>query len=116
MTTQGDSRMRLYGNILHATGSLPTVSDILDLSINNMENAHKFLSSVLGIFDIKGVGKASITRFVDRFDICKYFPGYLRNKEIWKKLKGLNLDYRQFSNVIMGKTDVINGIEYYRSH
>jgi hypothetical protein len=116
MTTQCDSRMKLYGNILHATGSLSDVNNLLDLSIENMENVRKHPSSILGIFDNSGMGQGSITRFVDRFDICKYFPGYVRNQEIWQMLKGLNLNNRQFSNVIMGKTDVINGIEYYRSH
>jgi len=113
---QGNNRMKLYGNILRALGSLSDVNDMLDLSIENMENVHKHLSSVLGIFDIRGMGTSSITRFVDIFDICKYFPGYIRNQEIWQMLKGLNLNNRQFSNVIMGKTDVIKGIEYYWSN
>ena len=110
---QSDSRMKSYRNILYAVGDLPEINDILDLSVDNISSSSKHFLSILGIFDVKGIGPGSITRFVDTFDICKYFPGYMRNQEIWQQLKGLSLDHRQFSNVIMGKTDVIKGIEYY---
>ena len=68
----------------------------------------------MGIFDSYGNNHYnSITKFIDRFDICKYFPGYLRNKEIWDKLRRQNLNSRQFDNVITGKTDVTRGIDHY---
>jgi hypothetical protein len=110
---QSDSRMKSYRNIIYAIGDLPGINNILDLSVDNVSTSRKHFLSILGIFANSGMGQGSITRFVDIFDICKYFPGYIRNYEIWQKLKGLNLDHRQFSNVIMGKTDVIKGIEYY---
>lgn len=54
-------------------------------------------------------------KFADKFDICKYFPGYVRNKQILDKLKGYNLNARQFDNMITGKNDVIKGLDYYLS-
>lgn len=62
---------------------------------------------------MKGLSNNIITKFIDRFDICRYFPGYLRNKDTWNKLKGYNLNGRQFDNVVTRKNDVVNGIDYY---
>ena len=89
---QNNERSKLYGNILHAIGNLSDINQLLYRNTNKNRSivAHiKIKAKYLGIFDTYGNNQNnSITKFVDRFDICKYFPGYL-NKEIWDKLKGI---------------------------
>lgn len=108
-----NSRENLYGHVLKAIGDLPSINDVLNCRPNdkhyNRQGSH---AKTLGVFDIKGVNNATI-KFVDRFDICKYFPAYLRNKETWDKLRGRSLNSRQFYNVTTGKSDVIRGIDYF---
>lgn len=97
---QKDKRTKLYGYILNAMSNLPAINDILGLE--NYEYHAKPPAIKLGIYDIDGLYGSSntITRFVDRFNICQYFPGYLRNKEMWDKLKGHSLNPRQFERII----------------
>lgn len=111
---QNDERAKLYGYVLHAIGSLPIINQLLNRECNKdgQYSGIRF-AKILGIFNTEGHSKKVITEFIDRFDICKYFPGYLRNKEIWNKLKGHNLNTRQFGNIVEGKSDVIKGIDYY---
>lgn len=113
---QTDERAKLYGTILQAMGGFSKINQILCRNIYKDISTYtgsKYLAKILGILDIRGYTHSSTTKFIDRFDICKYFPGYLRNKEIWDKLRERNLNGRQFDNVITGKTDVIKGIDYY---
>lgn len=110
LTKHEHNRYRLYGSILGGIGYLPSINDILRLKYR--DRFGKYFGSVLGIFSIKGYGKTSVIRFVDEFNVCQYFPGYMRNKEAWNKLKGLSLNSRQFYNVSAGKNDVLRGIEY----
>ncbi len=108
-----NSRENLYGHVLKAIGDLPSINDVLSCRPNKKHyNRQGSLAKILGIFDIKGINNATI-KFVDRFDICKYFPAYLRSKDIWSKLRGRVLNSRQFHNVTTGKSDVVNGIDYY---
>lgn len=108
---QKDDRWKLYGNILDAIGNLPAINDILWLKNYNCDNRHtKYHASLLGIFDIEGVTKNAITRFVDRTNICQYFPGYMRNKEKWDYLKESNmkLNSRQFDAIVTGKANPLD--------
>ena len=65
MARQSDNRMKSYRNILYAVGDLPEINDILDLSVDNISSSSKHFLSILGIFDVKGIGPGSITRFVN---------------------------------------------------
>lgn len=112
---QKDKRIKLYGSVLHATGRLPSINNLLDMNTNNhnqyMEG--KWDASFIGIFDLYGDSHSATARFVDRFNVCKYFPGYLRNKDIWDKLRGINLTSRQLENIVARKIDINKGIDYY---
>lgn len=98
LSKQNGDREKLYSYILRAMGDLLTIDDILGLKDN--QSKAKFLASIMGIFDVKGGGTRSITTFVDRPNICQYFPSYPKNRETWKKLKGHSLNPRQFDNII----------------
>lgn len=114
LVAQVDERPQLYGRILTAIGSLHIINSVLDRKPNRRTSSGKYHAKILGIFDTRGGGRDNIlTKFVDRFHVCKYFPGYMRNKGIWNKLNGRNLNWRQFANVITGKNDVICGIDHY---
>jgi len=109
----GDERSKLYGQILYALDDLSRINNILCRKIDpsTYKDFRKYTAKILGIFDISGKGSYSIVKFIDKFDICKYFPGYLRNREIWEKSRRFGLNTRQFENVITGKNDVIRGFD-----
>ena len=114
LVRQTDEMSRLYGHILDSIGNLPVINQLLNEEYDkNHQRRSKMGAKILGVFDVEGSTHKIITKFVDRFDICKYFPGYLRNKKTWDKLKGRNLNIRQFDSVVTGKNDVINGLDYY---
>lgn len=104
---------KLYGQILYAIDDLSKINKILcrEIDQRSYKEFRKYTTKILGIFDISGKGSYAINRFVDRFDICKYFPGYLRNKDIWEKSRRFRLNARQFENVVTGKTDVIRSFD-----
>lgn len=93
-----NERSRLYGSIFRAINILPTINDILGLK--NYQQYAKSYASALGIFDVEGGASNAITRFVNRFNVCQYFPGYLRNKAIWDRLKGHSINSRQFESIV----------------
>jgi uncharacterized FlaG/YvyC family protein len=108
LTKQKDERMKLYGSVLMAIGDLPAVNKLLCLKI--FENNAKSHASILGIIDLEGGsknGRNVATIFVNKSNVCQYFPGYIRNKEIWDKLKAHSLNHRQFENIVK------NGINNY---
>jgi len=105
---EDDKRSKLYGYILVSISRLEMINEILDM--NYGERHGKQYASYLGIFDIDGRGNI---RFTDRFDVCKYFPGYLRNKDIWDNLKGHNINSRQFESIASKKIDMNKGVDYF---
>lgn len=96
-----DIRAKLYARILSAVGNLRYINDIMNRKYNPSAKSY---ASTLGIFDAEGgSSNYSRTMFVDKFDICKLFPGYIRNKEVWDNLKGKNLISLQFRFAINNK-------------
>lgn len=56
------------------------------------EDKHKRTEAavILGIFyqnNFDGHNKHARIQFVDKFNIAQYFPGYLKNKEMWDYCK-----------------------------
>jgi len=85
-----NSKSVLYVNILRAIRTLPEINEIMNLKM--IVRKRLFESKYLGIFElVSSRGNRSVTKFVDKFDVCKYFPGYVRNKEIWNRYKNVNL-------------------------
>lgn len=113
LQVKGSDRGKLYGHILHSISELGRINKILDMNCDNVDSSSKMNAKYLGIFETEGSTYKAITRFIDRFDVCKYFPGYLRNKDMWDKLKCHNLNIRQFENIVMKKIDINKGIDYF---
>ncbi len=80
---------------------------------NNQYKGGKWDASFLGIFELEGDSYRAMSKFVDKPDICKHFPGYLRKKDTWDKLRGHNLTSRQLENIVRKKTDINKGIDYF---
>ena len=106
---QNDERAKLYAYISYAVNNLAGINQFLDRKTQkkNYSDNTRLYAKILGIFDTHGYTHKCITRFVDRFDICKYFPGYLRNEKVWSKLRGHGLNNRQLENIAK---NINNGI------
>ena len=100
----GDERCKLYGYVFQAVGTLSTINKCLDMNTNNPND--KLFATRLGIFETIGNysygSRGYHMKFVDKFDICKYFPGYLRQERHWLTYKGNEMDGRTFSNMCGG--------------
>ena len=83
-----NKRCKLYGNVLNFVNKLSHINNILLCRIN--DNLYTQYGVILGLFhqnDYYGGCKNARIQFVDKFNIAQYFPGYLRNKELWDYCK-----------------------------
>jgi len=104
----GDNKRReLYGWILYSMSDLSAINEILNMNskiinYNYFRNIKRCLFYI-GIFDVVEYrNNGYITTFIDKFDICKYFPGYMRNKKQWDGYKGNNLTHSTFTMIANG--------------
>ena len=99
-----NKRCSLYGHIYDATRCLNSINNCLDMNSDNPNDKLHAIS--LGIFEVIGNNASGsighTAKFIDKFDICKYFPGYLRQEKHWLTYKGNELDGRTFSNMCGG--------------
>jgi len=102
----GNDRCKLYGYILSSIGNLSNINQILDMNTYQDSNSitkFKQYTVRLGIFEDAGTyGHSNLIKFVDKFDICKYFPGYIRNKKQWDGYKDNNLTHSTFTMIANG--------------
>lgn len=97
--SKSSDRAKLFGNIINSMSNLDSINSVLDMSvIENISHA-KLRAKYLGIFEIEGWN----TKFIDKLDICKYFPGYVRNKEKWDNIKGHSI--KQIYKIFGTKND-----------
>lgn len=110
-----NARARLYARILHGiAGYLEAVNCILDLHVEDVDMQHeKYYISVFGLFNMEKRSRGSLATFLDKFDIAKYFPGYMRNVETWNTLKGKCIDGKRLDNILKRKYDVSRGVDFY---
>lgn len=104
----GDNKRReLYGWTLYSMSDLSAINEILDMNskiinYNYFRNIKRCLFYI-GIFEvIEYRNNGYITTFIDKFDICKYFPGYIKNKKQWDGYKGNNLNHSTFTMIVNG--------------
>jgi len=87
---------------------------ILDLNVEDVDMQHeKYYISVLGLFDMENRGNNSMATFVDRFNICEYLPGYLRNRETWDHLKGRRIQGRKLDRILRREYTITKGVDYF---
>ena len=105
-TTSDNKRCKLYGNILEAVGALPSINNILSCTID--KTIYTTYAITIGLFhqnEFYGVNKNARIQFIDKFDIAQYFPGYLRNKEMWDYCKNKQRIFTipEFRGIIEGR-------------
>ena len=94
-------RSVLHLNILRALRTLPGINELLNMKM--IERRRLFEAGYLGIFElVSSHGNKSIMKFVDKFDVCQYFPGYVRNKEVWNRYKNCNLSSGHVNDLCRG--------------
>ncbi len=102
-----NERCRQYGNILGAFHSLQNINKTLSCTLNENEDHRSQFGATLGLFyrnsSYRSDSNAQI-QFIDKFDIAQYFPGYLRNKEMWDycKKKQRIFKMNEFRGIIKG--------------
>jgi len=99
-TESNDKRCKLYGHILMSIGNLPSINNILNMNANKSNIDNNRYSIDLEIFN--KIGNSNIIKFVDKFNICQYFPGYIRNKEQWNSYRNTNLNHETFKMIANG--------------
>jgi len=96
-----NSRNVLHSNILRTLRALPSLNEILNMKMVNRTRLSE--ATYIGIFElVSSHGNRSIMKFVDKFNICQYFPGYVRNKEVWDRYKNCNLSNNQIDDLCKG--------------
>ncbi len=105
-TSSNNIRCKLYGNIMLATHSLLNINKHLSCTIEDKPKRTVYCV-ILGLFyqnDFYGGNKNARIQFTDKFGIAKYFPGYLRNKEMWDycKSKQRSFSINEFNGIITG--------------
>lgn len=79
----------IYGMILRSVGSLEFINQVLNCSVEQVKltKSNKSILSILGLFEVKGLANGATTCFIDKYDIAKYFPGYIHNEKTWEHLR-----------------------------
>ena len=100
-----NKRCELYGNVIYSIGELPSINDSLSCNID--KDNRTFCEVTLGLFyqnDFMGNNKNAHIKFIDKFNIAQYFPGYIRNKETWDycKKKQRIFTMNEFRGIING--------------
>lgn len=103
----GNERCKLYGYILSAIKTLPTINNILSCKMEN-KKSYIYYSVIIGLFhqnEFHGNNNYARIQFIDKFNVARYFPGYLRNKEMWDycKTKQRIFPMNEFKGVVEGR-------------
>ncbi len=82
-----DERKKLYANIVESIQNLKCINLILNMN-NEYKQDSKTRCRYLGIFKVNGDrGNANTIQFIDKFNICQFFPGYVRHREEWNSIR-----------------------------
>ena len=102
-----NERCKLYGYLLHSINDLPNINNMLSCKSINKHKRELTNGVTLGILwrnDLNGHDKNAHIQFVDTFNIAQYFPGYVKNKEMWDycKIKQRIFSISEFNGIIEG--------------
>lgn len=104
--SENTNREHLLYEILHGMTVISHLNNFM-YGISNDNDVNKYLYNgvVLGLFERNDAHPKSNQmriHFSDKYNIAKYFPGYIRNKEMWDCLKTRWLNRNEFYGVITG--------------
>lgn len=101
MLKSKNPRNVLHANILKPLRALPSLNELLNMKTTDRTRLSE--STYLGIFELlSSHGNRSIMKFIDKFNVCQYFPGYIRNKEVWDRYKNCNLSNNHIDDLCKG--------------
>lgn len=101
-----NERCKLYGRTLHSFNNLSNINDTLSCIID--KNPYTHYGIILGLFhqnNFYGFNDDSRIQFIDKFNVAQYFPGYLRNKEMWDYCKNKQRIFTipEFRGIVEGR-------------
>ncbi len=97
----------LYADVIGSTHHIVKLNKALHGNIED-ENIDRHLvqhGTILGLFEKNDIHTNSVQlriRFSDKYNVAKYFPGYIKNKEMWDYLKTRWLDRSEFYGIVTG--------------
>jgi len=99
-----NDRCKLLGQIKYSLGKLNGINKCLDMNtINPNDKLSAIYIKIFEFIETHSHGNRGYNiKLVDKFDICKYFPGYMRQEKHWLTYKGNEMDGRTFSNMCRG--------------
>lgn len=89
---------------------LKSINNALDCNVDKIDikdiRIYNFRMKILGLIDIKDTGKISYLKiFKDYAHIAQFFPGYMRNKELWDNLKTRYISHSTMSGLMTDQID-----------
>jgi len=98
----------LYSNILYSIKSINVLNDCMYCNTKDENIRGELINNgtILGLFernDVKSGSQLLRIRFSDKYDIAKYFPGYITNMKMWNYLKTRWLKRNEFYGIIRGE-------------
>jgi len=96
-----DKRCKLYGYLKRHLNNLSNISNCLDMK--NDDRNTKYSLNFIGIIETLENSRKSQIKFVDKFDICKYFPGYVRREKLWLIYKNQEMSNDMFNQLCIGR-------------
>lgn len=100
------SREELYYDIINSVYKVDNLNNAFKgkMEYNDISRIFKY-GYVLGLIDRPesyNTNSQISVKFSDKYDIAKYFPGYIKNKGMWDYLKTRWLDRSEFYGIITG--------------
>jgi len=97
----------LYGHILDTISRLLSINQLLCCNIKQNEELNVRYGVTLCLFEqnnFNGKSKHSRICFSDKYNIAQYFPGYIKNKELWDYCKNKQRVFtiNDFSGLVTG--------------
>ena len=102
-----NERCKLYGYVLGAVDNLSAINNILYCTTEKGKSKRTIYAVTLELFyqnNFMGNSDHAQIQFIDKFNISQYFPGYIKNKELWDycKKKQRIFSIKEFNGIIEG--------------
>lgn len=98
-------RKKTFAKVLFAIGHLNDINDMFKCVLKN--NSRISTSSDIELIEGNGRNKYIKIKFIDKFDISKYFPGYFEKKEFWDYMKTHTISHNEFIATVRGEFDYL---------
>lgn len=108
-----ENREKELASIINALYDIIDINEMLNCTLENIRAISN--SSILGLIEGNGNSKYTRIRFIDKDDISRYFPGYIRRKELWDYLRTHTINHKTFIATIKGEYDYLKDYKNQKS-